>query len=185
MAARVVCPVQIGTASRLGGGNGPNRGRLKKSPARRQGELVARRFQDRGQRLAIVEVEDVDQKQHGQCRSNRFGSHWPLTLPHHILISLSFRFLGDLGGFGGMGGRGPPSPGVSGSTSLGRVPSLRTEIHPRFDVSLMTGPSPPGPFRVALRPSWPVPFDGSHRISRQSVISRRPRRLASRGLSST
>src|ERR1035437_5704523 len=130
MAARVVCSVQIGTASRLGDGNGPNRGRLKKSPARRQGELVARRFQDRGQRLAIVEVEDVDQKQHGQCRSNRFGSHWPLTLPHHILISLSLRSLGGLGTLGGVGGRGPLSFGVSGSTSLGRVPSLRTEIHP-------------------------------------------------------
>src|SRR5665647_1993768 len=93
--------------------------------------------------------------------------------------------LGDLGGFGGTGGRGPPSFGVSGGTSLGRVPSLRTEIHPRLAVSLMTGPSPTLPFRVALRPSWPVPFDGSHRIYRQSVISRRPRRLASRGFSST
>ena len=67
--------------------------------------------QDRGQRLAILEVEDADRKQHGQCRSNRFGSHWPLALPHHILISLSFRSLGVLGALGGMGGRGPRSPG--------------------------------------------------------------------------
>src|ERR1039457_4372586 len=62
-------------------------------------------------------------------------------LPHHILISLSLKSLGDLGdlgGFGGVGGRGPPSPGVSGSTSLGRGPSLRTEIQPRLAVSLMT-----------------------------------------------
>jgi hypothetical protein len=53
-------------------------------------ELVAQRFQDRGQRLPIVIIQDVDQKQNGQCRSNRFGSHWPSTLPHRILISLSF-----------------------------------------------------------------------------------------------
>src|ERR1022692_3649915 len=77
-------------------------------------------------------------------------------LPHHILISLSLKSLGDLGdlgGFGGPGGRGPPSPGVSGSTSLGIVPSLRTEIQPRLAVSLMTGPSPTTPLRVAVRPS--------------------------------
>src|SRR5450759_5268167 len=39
---------------------------------------------------------------------------------------------------------------------------------------------------AASRPSrlpqgLPVPFDGSHRVSRQSAISRRPRRLAKRG----
>ena len=36
-----------------------------------------------------------------------------------------------------MGGRGPRSLGVSGSTSLGMVPSLRTEIHPRLAVNDM------------------------------------------------
>ena len=72
-------------------------------------------------RLPIVMVKDVDQKQNGQCRSNRFGSPWPFTLATHILILLSFKSFGGLGAFGGMGGCGPPSPGVSGSTSLGWV----------------------------------------------------------------
>ena len=35
-----------------------------------EGELVAQRFEDCSQRLSIVKVEDVDQKQNGQCRSN-------------------------------------------------------------------------------------------------------------------
>src|ERR1039457_7265889 len=102
-------------------------------------------------------VKDVDQKQNGQCRSNRFGSHWPFTLATHILISLSFKSFGGLGAFGGMGGCGPPSPGVSGSTSLGWVPSLRTEIHPRLAVSLLFGPSPTLPLRVAPLPAAPSP----------------------------
>ena len=81
---------RVGQLSQGESGQREHYGEQREQPAQLRigkGELVAQRFEDRGQRLAIVEVEDVDQKQDGQCRSNRFGSHWPPTLPHHILIS--------------------------------------------------------------------------------------------------
>ena len=49
-----------------------------------KGELVAQRFEDRGQRLAIVEVEDVDQKQNGQCRSKVWISLAAYTNTSHL-----------------------------------------------------------------------------------------------------
>ena len=92
--ARAVRPVhaaippgeQIAAAARVGqpaqrkSGEGEDHGEQGDQAAElRVGEekFAAQRFENRVQRLAIVEVEDIDQKENGQCRSNRFGSHWP------------------------------------------------------------------------------------------------------------
>ena len=103
----------------------------------RKVELAPQRFEDRAHRLAVVEIQNVDQKQDDE------GIPRGCPGRAHVQNSLAGGGTGGLVPLGGSGGTG----------GFGAAPSRRTEIVPRSEVSRMLGPWPTFPLSVAVRPS--------------------------------